>query len=99
MSIVFPQTGWANGKYPWQKMHQVNSYVMYLSEQQDEDNVNSFNGRMFIYAYPYGSSGRNFGNISSLHNGGANVLFIGGHVKRQAYTDLINRNWNGWEGY
>ena len=99
ISLVFPYPDWANFSYPWKRISQIKPHVMYFTEQQGEDNVTYFNGRQAYHDSPYGHSVRNFGNISTLHNNGANVLFIGGNVERKKYTDLINPNWNGWKGY
>ena len=98
ISVVFPYPEWSGWGYPWKKISQIKSHVMYFSEQQGEAG-SFYNGIQLYYGIPYGHIGRNFGNISTLHNKAPNVLFIGGNVEKTKYTDLINPSWKGWEGY
>lgn len=99
ISIAFPYPDWDGFKYPWKRFSQLNPHTMYFTEQQGEDDSTCYNGRLAYYGTPYGHSGRNFGNFSTLHNKGANALFVGGNVGNVKFLDLTNPSWNGWDGY
>ena len=71
---------------------------MYLLEQQGAaDGI--YEGNLAFWGTPNGSANGNFGNTSTLHNGTSNALFVGGNANREDFSNLININWNGWDGY